>query len=176
MKPIIKLYVKAFLLTGIPFGLILASSDLADGNEFGLVKFLFNTFFFGITLSLIFVSFHRYSLKKYGIQEITNDNLGVNQSGRLNTELNLTELIRTLKTDPVFGKMKMTEIENGVLLKSGVSWKSWGEEIKILLKTDQENNFEYHISSIPILKLTILDYGKNLGNIKRMENLIKNIA
>ena len=176
MKPITKLYLKTFLLTGIPFGLIMLGFDLVDGDGFRLWKYLFMTFFFGITMSLTFVSFYRYRLKKNGIQEITNENVGVNQSKSLKTELNKTDLKGKLKTDPIIGKMKMVEIENGVLLKSGMSWKSWGEEIKIILKTDNVTDFEYQISSSPKLKTTLIDYGKNLENINRIENIIKNIA
>tara|TARA_R110002074_G_scaffold166808_1_gene327665 strand:- start:90 stop:473 length:384 start_codon:yes stop_codon:yes gene_type:complete len=127
-------------------------------------------------MSLILVSFHRYRLKKNGIQEITNDNVGVNQSRNLKTGLNKTDLINKLKTDPIIGKMKMTEIENGILLKSGMTWKSWGEEIKIILKSENITDFEYQISSNPKLKTTLVDYGKNLENINRIESAIKNIA
>ena len=70
----------------------------------------------------------------------------------------------------------MTEIENGVLLKTGMTMKSWGEEIKIILKSNKENNFEYQLSSSPKLKTTIVDYGKNLENINKIESVIKNIA
>jgi len=134
------------------------------------------TFFFGITMSLTLVSFHRYRLKKNGVQEITNDNVGVNQSRNLKTGLNKTDLINKLKTDPLIGKMTMKEIENGILLKSRMTWKSWGEEIKIILKTENETDFEYQISSSPKLKTTLVDYGKNLENINRIESAIKNIA
>jgi len=176
MKPITKLYLKTFLLTGIPYGLIMLGFDLADGNGFRLWKFLFLTFFFGITMSLILVSFHRYRLKKNGVQELTNQNLGVSQMKNLKSELNTSELIEKLKTDPIIGKMKMQEIENGIVLKTGMTWKSWGEEIRIILQTKGESDFDYQISSSPKLKTTIVDYGKNLENVTRIENVIKNIA
>lgn len=176
MKPITKLYLKTFLLTGIPYGLIMLGFDLADGTGFRLWKYLFLTFFFGITMSLILVFFHKYRLKKNGIQEITDQNLGVSQKRNLKSELNKSELIEKLKTDPIIGKMKMTEIENGILLKTGMTWKSWGEEIKIILQGREESNFDYQISSSPKLKTTIVDYGKNLENVTRIENVIKNIA
>ncbi|WP_299438310.1 hypothetical protein [uncultured Aquimarina sp.] len=176
MKPITKLYLKTFLFTGIPYGLIMLGFDLADGEGFRLWKYLFMTFFFGITMSLILVSFHQYRLKKNGIQEISNDNIRVNQSINLKTGLNKTDLIKKLKTDPIIGKMKMKEIENGILLKSGISWKSWGEEIKIMLKSEKESDFEYIISSSPKLKTTLVDYGKNLENVYRIENVIKNVT
>ncbi|MEP2057943.1 MAG: hypothetical protein ABJJ05_09065 [Maribacter litoralis] len=176
MKPITKLYLKTFLFTGIPYGLIMLGFDLADGDGFRLWKFLFMTVFFGATMSLILVSFHKYRLKKNGVQEITNNNVGVNQTRNLKSKLNKKDLIKKLKTDPIIGKMKMTETENGITLKTGMTLQSWGEEIKIILKSNQENNFEYLISSRPKLKTTLVDYGKNLENINRIENVIKNIA
>lgn len=150
--------------------------DLLDGEAFKLWKFLFLTFFFGITMSLILVSFHKYRLKKNGIQELTDENLGVTQTKEIKTKLGRAELIKKLKTDPIIGKMKMTETENGIALKTGMTWKSWGEEIKIVLKSESDSDFEYQISSSPKLKTTIVDYGKNLQNLKRIENVIKNIA
>lgn len=57
MKPLTKLYLKTFLLTGIPYGLIMIGFDLLDGDGFKLWKFLSLTFFFGITMSLTLVFF-----------------------------------------------------------------------------------------------------------------------
>jgi len=176
MKPIAKLYLKTFLCTGIPYGLIMLGFDISDGDGFRLWKFLFMTVFFGAAMSLILVSFHKYRLKKNGVQEITNDNIGVNQARNLKSNLNKKNLIKKLKTDPIIGKMKMTETENGIILKTGMTLKSWGEEIKIILKSNQENNYEYLVSSRPKLKTTLVDYGKNLENINRIENALKNIA
>ncbi|NKI25502.1 hypothetical protein HCG49_02875 [Arenibacter sp. 6A1] len=176
MKPISKLYLKTFFYTGIPYGLIMMAFDFVDGNGFRLWKFLLMASFFGITMSLILVSFHKHRLQKNGIQVITDENLGVTQRKSLTSELNKLELIEKLKIDPIIGKMKMTKIENGILLKTGMTWKSWGEEIKIIQKTDIVTDFEYQISSSPKLRTTLIDYGKNLENINRIEKAIKNIA
>ncbi len=176
MKPITKSYLKIFLLTGIPYGFIMLGFDLADGNEFRLWKFLLSTFSFGIPMSLILVSSHRYRHKKNGIQEMTNDNEGVFHTKNVKSKINLEELFKKLKTDPIIGKMKMKEIEDGIQLKTNISWKSWGEEIKIILKNHKETDFEYQISSSPKLKTTLIDYGKNFENVTRIENIIKNIV
>lgn len=176
MKPITKLYLKTFLFTGIPYGLIMLGFDLADGDGFRLWRFLFMTFFFGITMSFILVAFHRNRLKKNGIKEFSDENLSVSQTKSLNSKLNISELIRKLKNDPIIGKMKMAEVENGILLKTNMSWKSWGEEINIMLTSDKDADFEYQISSSPRLKTTLVDYGKNLENINRIESVIRNIA
>jgi hypothetical protein len=150
--------------------------DLLDGDGFKLWKFLFLTFFFGITMSLTLVSFHKHRLKKYGIQELSDENLGVTQKKEIKTKLGKIELINKLKSDPIIGKMKMIETENGITLNTGMTWKSWGEEIKIILKSENNSDFEYQISSSPKLKTTIIDYGKNLQNLIRIENVINNIA
>jgi hypothetical protein len=176
MKPITKLYLKAFLVTGIPYGLIMLGFDLFDGDGFRLWKFLFLIFFFGTTMSITLVSFHKNRLKKNGIKELTDKNLGVNQTKSLKSELSKIELIEKLKLDPIIGKMKMNETEKGIVLKTGVTWKSWGEEIKIILKSIKDKEFEYEISSNPRLKTTLVDYGKNLQNVNKIENVIKNIA
>lgn len=176
MKPITKLYLKTFLLTGIPYGLLMIGTDILEGEGFSLFKFLFLTFFFGITMSLTLVSFHRYRLKKSGIQEMTDQNLGVSQKKNVKSELNKSELIEKLQSDPKIRKMRMREIENGIILKTGMTWKSWGEEIKIILQSKEEGDFIYQITSSPKIKTTMVDYGKNLENVNRIEKLIKNIA
>lgn len=176
MRPLIKLYLKTFLLTGIPYGLMMIGWDLLEGEDFKLGKFLFLTFFFGITMSLITVSFHRYRLKKNGVQELNEDNLRVSHNKTVKTNLGRAELIQKLKRDPIIGKMRMTETEKGITLMTGINWKSWGEEIKIVLKSQSNAYYEYQISSSPKLKVTLLDYGKNLQNLKRLETAMKDMA
>ena len=177
MKPIAKLYLKVFLLGGIPCGLIITSFDLLI-DEFELWKSLFQTFYLGISLSLSLVSVHIYKLKKNGIQELTDETLGVKQTKEIKTKFKKRELVNKLKTDPIIGKMKMTETDNGVTLKTGTTWESWGDEIKIVLKSASDPDFEYQISSRPKLKLNtaLVDFGRNLQNLNRIENVIKNTA
>lgn len=176
MKPITKLYIKTFLLTGIPYGLIMTGIDIAAGSGFSLWKFLFLTFFFGVTMSIGMVTFHRYRLKKNGIRELTDENLKVSQTKDFKSKLNRQELIEKLKSDPIIGKMEMTEVENGILINSGMSWKSWGEEIKIILNSNRDEEFVYRVSSKPKLKMTLVDFGKSHSNINRIEKVIANIA
>lgn len=176
MKPITKLYLKTFLLTGIPYGLLMIGTDILEGEGFSLFKFLFLTFFFGITMSLTQVSLHKYSLKKHGINDVTDANVGVAQTKKFFSELNLTELKIKLNNDPAIRKMKMKDTENGILLTTGISWKSFGENINIFINSHHDSRYEYVVSSSPKIKTTMVDYGKNLENVNRIEKLIKNIA
>ncbi len=91
MKQISKLYLKTFLLKGLPFGLIMTGFDLLAGDGFKFWKFLFLTCSFGITMSLILVPFYKYRLKKNEIQELSDENLGVTQSNKIKRKLNNIE-------------------------------------------------------------------------------------
>lgn len=172
MAPLLKQYFKVFLITGIPFALLMSVLDLINNNAFSIWKFLFMTCFFGIAMSITLVSLHRYRLGKIGVREITPENLKVSQTKSVRSKLNLEELTEKLKADPHFGKMKMINLENGILLKSGTTWKSWGEEIRIILQSGKNEEYDYEVSSSPSLKTTFLDYGKNLENVNYIERLI----
>ncbi|MBK7811128.1 MAG: hypothetical protein IPO62_08895 [Saprospiraceae bacterium] len=174
MKPIYKLYLITFLATGITYGLLMSIIDWADGSGLGRWRIIYKTCIFGLAWSLILVSYHKYCLKKIGIRELTEENLGVSHSKILKSKLNIMELIEELKKDYIFGKMKMKEMESGVLLRSNFSWKSWGEEIKIILIKQIADENEFQVSSRPKFSLTLVDYGKNLENMMRIENLLFN--
>lgn len=173
MKAIIKLYLKTFLIFTIPYFTLMTLFGLEDNSELIIWGNLSMSILIGVFMSLILVSFHWYNIKKIGVENSNDDNFGVNQTRTIETKLDKNELIDKLKLDPTTGKMKMTDIENGVLLKTGMSTKSWGEEIKIILTSNKESIFKYQVSSRPKLKTTIVDYGKSLENINKIESVIK---
>lgn len=172
MKAIIKLYLKAFLLITINYFTLIMLFGSADDFELILWEKITMSLLIGAFMSIILVSFHWYNLKK-DLVKITDDNVGVNQTRTIETKLDKNELIDKLKLDPTTGKMKMTDIENGVLLKTGMSTKSWGEEIKIILTSNKNSIFKYQVSSSPKLITTIVDYGKSIENINKIESVIK---
>ncbi len=176
MKAIAKLYLKIFLLAGVSYGLVMLAFNWANGTPFDIWRFLFSTLFFGMAMSLLLVSLHKYRIKQKGIQEITQDDLKLFHSKRFKTSLTQIELLEKLKSDPIIAQMKVTEIENGIQLSSGMSLYSWGEKITLLLKSEGFGAYEYEVTSSPKLKVTLLDYGKNLENVKRIENLILGVG
>lgn len=172
MKPIIKLYLKTFILTALPYYLISTLFDLGDENE---LVFVIRTLTFGLFMSLTLVSIHWYKLKQAGVENLTDENVGVNQTRMIETELNVNELVEKLKLDSVFGKLKWKESDNGVSATTGFSIYSWGEVISINFKSKNEAHFEYQVSSRSKLLTTIVDFGKNLSNVNKIERIIKNI-
>jgi len=66
MNPKTKLYIKVFLMTGIPFGIMMTGFDMVNGARFDLWEFLFLTFFFGIMMSWTLVAVQYSDFKKNG--------------------------------------------------------------------------------------------------------------
>jgi len=155
---------------------MIAIGLLFGDNGLNLNNIIIGALFYGIFLSLTLVSTHKNKLKEMGIEKLTDQNLGVKHTIDIKSELNKSELIEKLKKDRVVEKMKMLEIENGVLFNKGTFWKYWGNEIKITLQKKGEKEFNYTISSRPISKVKIIDNGKNLKNVNRIKNLIQDIA
>lgn len=161
---------------GVSYGICMLVIGLVNGHEFRLGFFLFSTLIFGTTMSLFSVSVHIRRLKKIGVQKITSDNLKVSQNKVLKSKLTKAMLIEKLQIDPLMGKMKMTEIEQGLIIETGMTWKSRGEEIKIIISSFENKLYEYQISSKPKLKPTLVDFGRNLENVNRIESLLISIA
>lgn len=171
MKAALFLYLKVFLLMGIPFGLIMSLTDLAFGDGFDMDLFIYRASFFGTWMAVIFVTMHLLVLKGLGITNFTHENLKVKQSKALQSPVDKEALLEKLRSDPTFGKMHLTEKENEIDLKTRTSLWSWGELISIKSKPSNGLN-DYIIESKPKLNTTLVDFGQNMRNVKRLEKLI----
>ena len=176
MKSIVKLYIKIFLITGISFGLLEIGFDFLSGDGFALWKFVYLTLAFGTTMSLIMVSHHKFEVQKRVSNELTDENLKVSQKSELFSKVSKTEFITRLQKDKVLNRMKLNEIENGVELIAGFTWKSWGEIVEVRINELSQNEYIYKIASRPKLKTTLVDYGKNLENIQTIQKILKDVA
>ena len=173
MKPTTKLYLKIFLYAGVFFGLLTVIMDLIFGDKLSIWEFLFSAIFFGFFMSLILVSISISRLKKMGMKDISDEDLAVKQKREIVSTFNIPEIIERLKKDEKTGKMKLKMLENGIQLSTGVSWESWGEVINIIQIPNGENKYKYQIISKPKLSTTIIDYGKNFENVKRIKKILE---
>lgn len=61
----------------------------------------------------------------------------------------------------------------GILTASaGVNWLTWGDEIELHILETAHNRCTISLSSRPKVKTTLIDYGKNRENIRRMVDFI----
>jgi hypothetical protein len=100
-------------------------------------------------------------------------NLTKRALAEITVEASLTEVSETLKGimpffDILFKGETFTE-PNGIELlgKCGVTWRSWGETIKIKIKEEGGNSI-VHAESESSLGTTLIDYGKNKENLQRL--------
>lgn len=172
MKSISKLYIKVFLVTGIPFGILMTISDFKKELSFVLSEFLILSASFGFLMSLILVSWHVKELRKMGINRFTEEILSPNQKTKFQTTTSKEELILKLRKNPVFESMNLIESENIIVLKSSPSWRSWGEKIQITIDDLENGVKQVFVSSEPRIATTLVDFGKNRKNIEIIEKLL----
>lgn len=174
MKPIIKLYIKLFLINGFGFGVFKSIFNLVSSDGFSFREFLFNTFFFGIGISLYLVYSIKKQLKEIGIQKIKEEHLKTTQDKTIESLLSKIQLIEKLKNSEETKNMNIKEVGNEILLSTAFSFKSSGEKIKIILKSENKSSFTYLVSSKSRLKLNLFNYTNNIKNIKIVEAILRN--
>ncbi|MDD2285295.1 MAG: hypothetical protein PHQ11_07850 [Paludibacter sp.] len=172
MKAIAKLFLKTILFFGIPFVIVmmLLFSDSWSGIEpqnvlirYVIVAIIIST---GVVIGQI------NSLKSRGIKEFTDETFSVKKHKLFQSSITKEELVKKLRLDPVFGKMKMDVIENVIFLKSGISLQSFGQEINIIVNQRQDSKNDYSISVKPKIVTTMFDFGKSLDILDRFQYLI----
>lgn len=176
MKPILKLYIKAFLLIGLLYASLMAISEYIYHESFSFVSFLFHATFFGGLMSAALVSIHKYNLSDQGITDPSEENLKAVQQTEFISKVSKAEFISRLSKDKVTSKMELKTEDEILKLNTGVTWRSWGEKIEIRISSVSEGMFKYQVQSKPKLSTTIIDFGKNIENILLIQKLVNNDA
>ena len=60
------------------------------------------------------------------------------------------------------------EAASKVELRTKISFKSFGEKVALVLSPEHERSTKVRISSKAIVPTTLVDYGKNQGNVNRL--------
>ncbi|WP_273130964.1 hypothetical protein [Bacillus weihaiensis] len=64
-------------------------------------------------------------------------------------------------------KVKEENLEKGfILVRTGINIRTWGEVIKVTVTSIENERTLVTIESKPIVITTMVDYGKNLENVK----------
>ena len=172
MTPIMRLYLKVFLYTGLPFALLMMVLDVLSGDTLHIARFISHFVVFGGLMSLVLVSLHRYQLTRKGVDKLNDSPLSVVQKTRIQTTLSRAEIINRLKSAPAIRRIELSEDGNSMTLHTGVSWRSWGEKILLSFHQTGPTTTVVEVESNPKLRTTVVDYGKNRENVKRIEELL----
>lgn len=172
MKAILTLYVKLFVVFGLFFGMFTGLIDLFGDDTFDVNRLFNRASFYGFWMSLILGTIHIIALKRLGLKSFTTSDLSVNQHRRVSSNINFTQLVDKLKSIPLTEKMELSDSGHGLTFQTRASWKSWGEKIKIEVLRETETGTEYEIYSQPKRRTVLIDNGRNLQNVMKIEQLL----
>lgn len=79
-------------------------------------------------------------------------------------------LISALEKDSHFSVKDSNQIARTISIKTGVSWKSWGENLLITISPTTNNMAEISITSAS--KYGLVDWGKNQDNLNSILNIL----
>ena len=160
------LYLKLFILFGGGYGIIKGISvGYSKGLSAGLTEGVLSGIFFGLFMSIFIGWWQKRKTKKL---KKNGKNISPNQSEKILVPGVFEDIFeKSLSGINVFkGKLYSSKIEEGLIqATTGISWKSFGENIEIKLKRKEDNIVEIKISSKPSFPLTIVDYGKGRNNV-----------
>ena len=128
---------------------------------------------FGGIMALVLGTIHIISLRMSGKSRLGDQDLSVKQNKSIATFLTKEQIKDLLTHDRYFSKSEIQETDEGLLVRTGVSWKSWGETIQIVIVSSGEHQNIIEIKSKPALGTTLVDYGKNAKNISKIIELIE---
>ncbi len=164
-----KLYIKLFFITGIPFGIIMGMVSIISERlsiEAGIYLGVETGLFYGFFMSLILGTRHRSQIKKLGlnvnahVSPIQTETLCIEEEYEIAFEKALRSLMR-MKANIISSEKYKGEI----VAKTPMSWSGFGEDMTVHLSKEDESLTRVSVTSRPVLKATMIDYGKGRKNI-----------
>ena len=171
------LYIKIFFLAGTFFGIFAGIlSMVLGGLEEGLFFGVASGLLYGGVMSLTLGTIQHLCIRKYkaaGVEKA--DDLHQVRKVRLTLSLeraydHCIDAVGQIKRGRVVNEDR---VEARIDAKAGMTWKSFGERITISLVRVDDNATDVEICSRPSLGTTLVDYGKNIENVRKMESFLK---
>lgn len=166
-----------FLLSGIPFGLFIGIwySHLY-GNKTGMNGGILAGIFFGLLTYIILGLLHNQAVKKIS-DRASGNHLKIHHIRNVDVQLPYDKVydlcIKSLGLIKKCTPQNENPLEGRIVAKTGINWKTWGDTITFDVKRISNNQTRVKVSSRPTAKTTIVDYGKNLDNVKKIVSFLK---
>jgi len=168
---------KIFLATAIPFGISMAVLfSIIYGINAGLPFGLISGLIFGFIMFIILGFLHGRAVQK----------IAGNRSGESMGTFHVQKIELRLPYDRVFdlcirsldliGRCRVQEENRSkgmIIAKSSVNWKTWGDTITFDITGTGNDGAAVKVSSRPTSWSTIVDYGKNLENVKTIVSFLE---
>ena len=164
------IYLRILVVMAIPFGI---------GTWFYWWSFynaLYSGIAFGVLMSAILGTMHIKGLKKVTSKEIGFNALRVHQKKVIEIKKGYDEAYLHCLNSLRILDVEIEEENKAagkITAKTSLTPDSFGEFINIMLTKINSEQTKINISSKPVVKVTLIDYGKNLQNIKKMTELLE---
>lgn len=163
----------SFLIAATAFGIPMGWFH--DGNVYDrVVVGITSGILYGGILTLLFFFMEKRYVKKLGFVE---GETKINHSTDLQVNCSYEEAFQacldSLKTFDNYSVLICDRNKGNIVIATGVTWKSWGEQIEFEIMQGINGSVSITISSKPRVKTTIFDYGKNASNINAIAKALK---
>lgn len=163
------LYGKIFLVTSISFVCFMSI-------EKGLIAGISDGLLYGIGMALCIGLLHQISTERLKA-DYSENLLGVHQVRVITLQQSFEDAFDTCGFAlEELKKCRITQQDNklGVLrARTGMTWKSFGEKIMLTVSPAGKNLCKVTASSEPVIWTTIVDYGKNIENIRSIHDSLR---
>ncbi|MEW6715022.1 MAG: hypothetical protein AB1306_08040 [Nitrospirota bacterium] len=161
---------KIFLAGGIPFGLFTAVLfSYLYGMKLGLSSGLVSGLIFGFIVFIILGFLHSRAVEKIA-GDISEESMGTCQVRNMELPLPYDKTfdlcIQSLSLISRCRVKKEDRSQGKIMARSSVNWKTWGDTISFGITGISDEKTAVKVSSKPTARSTIVDYGKNLENVK----------
>lgn len=153
---------------GVLFGI---RHSFNDGILWGASTTVIAGVVFGGPMSLIFVTVHKRLVRRIS-NDTSPETMGVHHVRRLELSLSYgttfdvcLEALRSIKGCRVRDSDRSL---GSIEAKTGSSWKTLGDSISIVVHEIGKGLVHVKISSEPLLRTTMLDFGRNLDNVQKI--------
>lgn len=168
-------YIRIFFLSALFFGVWMGIIySFQSGNSYtGSIHGLFAGIFFGL-FNAGFTYFSDQRLRRKGID---TTNTSPRQSRKISVDGTVSEAIAV--SEKAILSLNRSVIKDKNLIagtikaKTKITWKSFGEVIKISTQDLGNNQTLIEIKSSPFIPTAIIDYGKGLENVETIVNYIE---
>ncbi len=167
---------KIFIASGIPFGIFTAIlfSSLYGANV-GLSSGLISGLIFGFIMFIILGFLHSRAVEKIA-GEKTEESMGTYQERNIKLQLPYDRTFDLcIKSLSLISRCKVREEDRSqgkIIAISSINWKTWGDTISFDITRISNKDTAVKVSSRPTSWSTLVDYGKNLENVKTIVSFL----
>ncbi|RJQ52228.1 MAG: hypothetical protein C4526_08520 [Nitrospiraceae bacterium] len=168
---------KIFLATGVPFGIfasILFSS--LYGTDAGLPGGLISGLIFGFLMFIILGFLHSRAVGKIA-GEKSGESMGTCQVREIQLPLPYDRTfdlcIDSLKLIRRCRVREEDRSQGKIVARSAINWKTWGDTVSFDITGISSGITAVKVTSRPTSRSTIVDYGKNLENVKTIISFLE---